>query len=141
MTGKDLARYKTKKKIPSEMWRPAPKHNKRTLGEPDSHACYKRQINLVDNFQWPGMWSHRLTGLLTAILPHHVQIKVRGVHFKKMKLYKSIEFRLQDGHSMNNDKTGVALLYYISWKCWRMRMKLRFARATRLVRTTALGNQ
>ena len=35
---------------------------------------------------------------------------------------------------------GVAQFYYISWKGWRTRMKLRFAWSTRLVRTTAPGN-
>ena len=48
--------------------------------------------------------------------------------------------------SCDNDRIklrakGVAQFYYISWKGWRTRMKPGFARATRLVRTTAPGNQ
>ena len=41
-----LIRHKMKKKMSEENWRATPKHNKKTLEEPESHVGYKRQVNL-----------------------------------------------------------------------------------------------
>ena len=66
---------------------------------------------------------------------HCTQIKIGGVLLKENLQNK---FLATTCHSVNKDKTklratGVAQFYYIRWKGWRTRLKLRFARTTCLV--------
>ena len=104
-----------------EIRRSVPKHNELALREPEIHAGYTRQIKRVsiDNFQWPGIWSQRLTGLLAAIS------RLIASKFKTLTsiitAYEKSRIWLQGGHSINNERmklraTGVAQFYYISWK-------------------------
>ena len=114
-----------------------PKNNIQALGEPESHTGIKK-TNLI---------IARNTVLKTYqasarnLAPYFLQIKIGGVYLSNITCFIQADTRC----SVNNDRiklraTGVAQFYYISWKGWRTRMKLRFAQATRLVRTTAPGN-
>ena len=77
--------------------------------------------------------------LSRALLPPNQNLRCRPL---KGTLIRSLAVK----RSCDNDRNelraeGVEQFCYISWKGWRTRMKLRFARASRLARTTAPGNK
>ena len=78
------------------------------------HACKKQRCDqkkkLADNFQWPGIWSHRFLSAISRITVSKLK-SVASIWVA----YKIVEFCLTGGYSMNNRielrTTGVTQFY------------------------------